>query len=308
MADTTTPLFAEEKMLSAISRSAAVVLSTQINRQLLLYFSATELLLIVMCMHVLFHSIQSVPGFGAAWNALRELMQSIVIQALAGYASRGANAPTTILHLLAVIQVLEFLPAVRGWVGRDLDSFTTNVTYIFADQLTAYLEAAGVPLFGAVLGLCLGGQGLLGKTLAYTGVTTLSTCLFSAVLAGGELALAWPVMLLYFISELCRTYDCQDFLDFGLFKASNAAFTGLSARQVPPQTVAMGFVFLLTVQPKDTVWTGVCALVLVQASSVYLMAQINFIANTDPALAGLSIVTFVYFGAVGVHVAGAGGG
>ena len=300
-----TTLFAEEKVLSAISRSASVVLSAQINRQLLAYFSATELLLIVLVMHVLFNSIQSVPGFTAAWNALRELMQSIVIQALANYASTASAPGMSVLHLLAVIEILECLPTLQGWVGQDLDSFTTNVTYIFADQLQAYLLQANIPLLGGVLGICLRGDSLVGKTLAFTGVTTLTACLFSAILGEGELALAWPVMLLYFISEICRTYDFQDFLNFGLFKASDAAFNGLSARGVPPQTIAMGFIFLLTTQPTDTVWTGTCSLVFVQASSVFLLNQINFISNTDPVLAGLCVVTFVYFGALGVHLAAA---
>lgn len=295
-------LFLGEKALAAISRSAAVVLSTQINRLLLNYFSSTGLLMIVICLHVLLSVAQVVPGFRAAWGSLQSLMQSIVIQSIANYVSTTPSPVLSVLHILAVIQILECLPELQGWVGQDLDSFTTNVTYIFATQLEAYLEAARLPLFGAVLGICMQGQGLLGKTLAYTGVTTLSNCLFSAVLGGGELALAWPVMLLYFASEVCKTYALQDFLEFGLFKASSAVFDGLSAHRVPPQTIAMGFTFLLTLLPADTVWTGTCALVFVQATSAFLLAQINSIANTDPILAGLCAVTFVYFGAMGVHL------
>jgi hypothetical protein len=295
-------LFLGEKALAAISRSAAVVLSTQINKLLLNYFSPTGLVLIVVCLHVLLSVAQAVPGFCAVWQTLQSLMQSIVIQAVANYISNTSSPVLSVLHILAIIQVLECLPELQGWVGHDLESFTTNVTYVFANQLDSYLQAAHIQLFGAVLGICMKGEGLMGKTLAYTGVTTLSNCLFSAVFGGGELALAWPVMLLYFISEVCKTYEFQDFVEFGLFKASSACFAGLSAHRIPPQTLAMGFTFLLTTMPRDTVWTGTCALVFVQATSSFLLAQIEFIANTDPILAGLCVVTFVYFGAMGVHL------
>lgn len=292
-------LAVEEKMLSSISRSASVIISAQINRQLSAYFSATGLLTVVLCIHVLFNAIPPIPGFRAAWDTVRGLMQSITVQVVAGYTSGSPNPVLSILYILLVTQVLECLPAVPGWVGDDLDSLTTSVTFIFAEQLTGYLSAAGVPLFGAVLGVCLGGRGLLGKTLAYTGVTALTTWLFQAIL-GGELALAWPIMLLYFAAEVCRAYDVQDFLHFGLYRAGSAAYDGLSA-MAPAKTIAMGFVFLAALQPADTVWTGICALVFVQALSTHLMDQIGFIAAVDPALAGLAVATLVYFGALALQ-------
>ena len=295
------PSVTEEKIFAAIGRSASVVLSNQINQHLLQYFSVSEILLMVVCMQAFISSIPSVPGFNASWHLLNDITQSIVIQALANYVSSGQNAVVIVFDLVLVIQVLDWVPAATGWVGKDIESFTTNVTYIFADQLSGLLSSLGVPLFGAALGICMRGQGLLGKTLAYTGVTTLCTFLFTSVAGTGELSLSWPVFVLYFVSEICRSYQFQDFLEFGLFKASDAAFSGLQAFNVGPDVIALGFAILLMVRPTDTVWTGICALVFVNAGASWVLGKINFISSTDPVLAGLVVVTFVHFASIALQ-------
>ena len=48
-------------------------------------------------------------------------------------------------------------------------------------------------------------------------------------------------------------------------------------------------------------WTGVCVLVLVQSSSDWFLGGIKGISETDPVLAGLSIVTVVHFFCLGVQ-------
>ena len=104
--------------------------------------------------------------------------------------------------------------------------------------------------------------------------------------------------MLYFVVEISGHYNLDTFVDFGLFKASDAAYNGLLALNAPPQTIAMGFVFLLTSKPRDKIWVGMCTLVFVQASCDWVLHQITFISNTDPILAGLVVVTIVHFAAL----------
>ena len=297
MGDAGGSLITEQKTLGVISKSAAVVLSAQINKYLLRYFSQAEVLLAVVCMHAVVGTIKSVPGFNASWRTLSELVQSIMVQALASYIVTGSDA-VTLIHVLVVVQILESLPELGGWVGEDVESFGTNVTYIFSDQLSELLRSLGVPLFGAVLGLGLGGQGLLGETVSFSSISLINGFLFAAV-GGGELALGWPLMILYFADELTgRFRGAHAFVDFGLFKASDAAYRGLRARSVAPQLIAVGFLFLVYIRPRDRVWMGVCMLVVLQAGSDWFLDNTAFISNTDPIMAALVVVTVVHFSAL----------
>jgi hypothetical protein len=73
--------------------------------------------------------------------------------------------------------------------------------------------------------------------------------------------------------------------------------------QVAPHIVAIGSAFLCLAAPYDPVWTGVCALVLVQASSNWFLGGIKEVSDTDPVLAGVCIVTVVHFVCLGVQLA-----
>ncbi len=154
------------------------------------------------------------------------------------------------------------------------------------------------------MGLAFGGKGVFGQTMTLTGVNCVCSAAFGAV-SGGELSLAWPVLLLYFVCEVANHFDnAKPFVDYGLYKASDAVFNGVSARGVSSNIVAIAFTFLALVLPSDPVWTGVCVLVLVQASSGWFLNAIKFMSNTDPVLAGLCIVTVVHFVCLGVETVG----
>ncbi len=173
-------------------------------------------------------------------------------------------------------------------------SFTTSVTYIFSDKISALLVNLNIPLFGAALSLCLGGQGVLGRTLSFVGVSTLSSLVFEAI-SGGELTLVWPIIVLYFVLQINskNSTDTTDSLfNFGLYRASDAIYASLT-KSLPPSTIFMAFLFLGSLQA-DPVWVGVCALVFVQGGSDWFMGQLGGI-SVDPVLAGLSLVTAVHF-------------
>ena len=178
-------------------------------------------------------------------------------------------------------------------------SFTTSVTYIFSDKISALLVNLNIPLFGAALSLCLGGQGVLGRTLSFVGVSTLSSLVFEAI-SGGELTLVWPIIVLYFVLQINskNSTDTTDSLfNFGLYKASDAIYSSLT-KSLPPSTIFMAFLFLGSLQA-DPVWVGVCALVFVQGGSDWFMGQLGGI-SVDPVLAGLSLVTAVHFVSIAI--------
>jgi hypothetical protein len=284
-------------MISSISRSAVLVLSTSLSKRLNPYFSASELILVLLAIHTLLNTVRTVPGFNVSWQTLRDLMQFVMVHALASYVSSGSGKyddGTTIINLILVLVTIECVPAAKGWVGEDVESFTTSVSYIFSDKISTLVSNLKIPLFGAVLALCLGGKGLLGRTLAFVGINTLSSLVFDAI-SGGELSLAWPITLLYFVHEINTKYDVDSFFSFGLYKASDAIYGSLSARKLPPATVFMTFLFLGSLFPTDPVWAGVCVLVFVQGGSDWLLEQLGIISITDPVLAGLSLLTAVHF-------------
>ena len=293
----------QARIITSISRSAVMVLSTSINRRLSPYFTTTELTLVLLCIHTLLNSIRTIPGFNASWKTLRDLMQFLMVQALASYVASGAaeskTDPTTALNMTAlnlilVLIAIECLPAAGGWMGDDLESFTTSVSYIFSDRISAILNALNIPLFGAALSLCLGGKGLLGRTLAFVGINTLSSLAFESI-SGRELSFAWPVTLLYFVHELSSRYNVDTFFSFGLYRASDSIYAGFSAMGVAPSTVCMAFIFLGSLSSSDPVWAGICVLVFVQGGSDWFLKQLAVISATDPFLGMLCLVTAVHF-------------
>ena len=312
----------QQRIVASISRSAVMVLSTSLSRRLRPYFSASELILVLLALHTILNATRTVPGFNASWRTLRDLMQFLLVQALASYISSGSDVPqqndnnpsdptnhsyqhnhnhyTTMLNLALVLVTLECIPAAKGWVGDDLDSFTTSVSYIFSDRISAVLSELNIPLFGATIALCIGGKGLLGRTLAFVGINTLSALAFEAI-SGGELSLAWPITLLYFVHEMSARYDVDAFFNFGLLRASDVIFASLSARGLPAATVFMAFLFLASLFPADPVWAGICVLVFVQAGSDWFLRQLGLISATDPVLAGLCLVTAVHFISIAVE-------
>jgi hypothetical protein len=297
----------QQRIIASISRSAVMVLSTSLNRRLNPFFSASELILVLLVLHTLLNTTRTVPGFNASWRTLRDLMQFLVVQALATYVSSssepgayGLPGHTTVLNLILVLAAVECVPAAKGWVGDDLESFTTSVSFIFSDRISAILTGLRIPLFGATLALCLGGKGLLGRTLAFVGINTLSALAFEAI-SGGELSLAWPITLLYFVHGINARYDVDAFFNFGLYRASDAVYASLAARGLSPATVFMAFLFLTSLFPSDPVWTAVCALVFVQGGSNWFLGQLGVISATDPVLAGLCLVTAVHFISIAVE-------
>jgi hypothetical protein len=241
-----------------------------------------------------------VSGFNASWGVLRGLMQSIALQLFVSYVGDGQPDSEALLNLLCLLMAAESLPAFGGWLGDDLASLTTTISYSFSDEVSSLLRSSGTPLLGASLGLAFGGQGLFGQTMALTGVNGICAVVFDAA-SGGELSLAWPVLLLYFVCQISNRFDqAKAFVDYGLYKASDTVFSGLSALGVAPHVLAIEFTFLGLALPGDPVWTGISVLVLVQSSSHWFLDGIHGISGTDPALAGLCIVTVVHFFCLGV--------
>lgn len=290
------PSDTESKTLGLISKSAVVLLSTQINKYMLRFFGASEVLLAIVCIHTIASTIQHVPGFNTSWRTISGIVQTIAVQTVSSYIAEGSKSVSaSLVHLLIVVQFLECLPALRGWEGRDLDSFRASVSYVFSDQISETVKGLGIPLSGAVLGLSLGSEGLLGQTLTFSSIALLNSYLFLAV-SGGELGLAWPLMLLYFAVELTSRFgQVQAFVDFGLYRASDAVYQALRARGLSVHLIAAGFVFVMNLHPSDKVWSGICTLVLLQAGSDWALSSVTFISNSDPVLAGLVVVTAVHF-------------
>lgn len=293
----------QERFLQGVGRTSTVLIGSQIRGFLSRYFSLGELLVVVVSVHVLSCAgPSSLSGFNASWGVLRNLMQSVVIQLCVSYVGVDQPDDVALLNLLGLLMVAESLPAFKGWLGDDVDSLTTTISFSFSDEVSSILHSSGVPLVGASLGLAFGGQGLFGQTMALTGVNCVCAAVFGAM-SGGELSLAWPVLLLYFVHEVSDRLDqAKAFVDYGLYKASDAVFVGLSGRGVEAHVIAIAFAFLSMAFPGDPVWTGVGVLVLVQSSSNWFLDCIKWISSTDPVLAGLCIVTVVHFVCLGVKM------
>lgn len=290
-----------ERFLQGISRSSTVLIGSQIRIYLAKYFSLGELLLVVVSVHTLLCvGPASVSGFNASWSMLRSLIQSVVIQLCVSFVGGDQRSDVALLNLLGLLMIAESLPAFRGWLGDDVSSLTTTISFSFSDEVSAILQKSGVPLVGAALGLAFNGRGVFGQTMALTGVNCVCAAVFGAI-SGGELSLAWPVLLLYFVHEVSDHFErAKAFVDYGLYRSSDAVFSGLGELGVAAHVMAIAFAFLALALPKDPVWTGVCVLVLVQSSSNWFLDGIKGISGTDPVLAGLCIVTVVHFVCLGV--------
>ena len=287
----------QARLMDGVSRSATVVLSQQIKGHLERFFSPSELLLIIGAVHAILSTLPDhFAGFNASWSMFRGLMQSLAIQTAGAYLTQGQQPGVAFFNLLIALIVSECLSVTAT---ADLKGLITNVSYIFSDQLSALLTSLGVPLVGASLGLFFGWQGLVGQTLALTGVNSLCAAAFGAIRSAGSLSLAWPVILLYFVHEAVGRFEkAEAFLDYGLYKASDAVYNGLSGG-LGPDKIGLLFFLLLTITPyKDEVWTGVCALTLVRAASDWFL---NGLVQADAVLGALCVVTVVHFATVGAE-------
>lgn len=302
------------KLMDGLSRSACVVISAQINVFLAEYLSLTEILLTIVVTHALL-SVSSVRvrGFGASVVVIKSILKSIMVQNVVDFIVDERAPWISLLNLVIVLVVAECLPAVGesdDWMNEDVELLKSSISYIFSDQVSALLRRTGVPLGGAALGLCLGGEGLIGQTMVLTGINSLCAVVFGAV-DGGGIAVAWPVGLLYFVQEVSRQFDGFDFeggdgvfLNYGLYKASDATYGALVGAGVSQGILVAVFGFLAFLLHKDEVWTGVCVLVLIRAASDWFLGSISLEMNTDPVLGGLSIVTVIHFASVAIGAVG----
>jgi hypothetical protein len=154
----------QERFLQGIGRSSTVIIGSQIRLYLTWYFSLGELLLVVISVHVLLCFMPAgVSGFRASWDMLRGLMQSVVVQLLVAYVSGGGTDFEGLLNLLGVLMVAESLPAFSGWVGDDVASLTTTISFTFSDEVSAVLRETGVPAVGSYWALRLEVRGSLGR-------------------------------------------------------------------------------------------------------------------------------------------------
>jgi hypothetical protein len=302
--DSETQLDLERRMFSAIKRSANVIISNQLNTYLSRYFSVIELLLLVFVMHTVFHAMRTVSGFGASWGALRDLTQLIFIRMLLSSVSDSWSPDLAFVNLVALLLIAECVPVARGFVESDIATFKTSVTYLFADRVGMLFEEAKVQWAGSALAIFIGGNlGLLGQSLALTGVNTLCNAAFGAVISSSSLSLAWPLSLLYFVKELAHKYErATEFFDFGLYKASDVVYSGFVRWGLDSFHMASIFGFLFVLAPKDPIWGGICALVLVQASTEWCLQTISLVAKSDPILAGLGVITVLHFLSLGIEI------
>lgn len=224
-------------------------------------------------------------------------MQSIAVNSLASYMASGSGSESNdiidAINLILTLAIAESIPIAEGWIGEDTESFTTSLSFIFSERITTIISGLGVPLLGATLSLYLEGHGLLGRSLAFTGVNILCTLIFDAVI-GGELSLAWPLMLLYFIHEINTKYDMETLLNFGIFKTSDIIYSSLIARKFTPSMIFIAFAFLASLSPEDSIWYGVCVLLFVHGGSDSFTGQLEAISTTDPVLAVLSLITVTH--------------
>jgi hypothetical protein len=282
------------RLMEGVSRSSTVVLSQQIRTGLQRYFAPSELLLVVGSTHAILKTLpDNMAGFNASWAILKGLMQSLTIQMVGAYLTQGQQPTVALFNLLASLVVLECLP--KSITG-DIPGLTTSVSFIFSDQLGALLTSLGAPPVAASLGFLFGGQGLFGQTLALTAVNKLCSAVFGAVRSAGSLSLAWPVIVLYFVHEASGRFErASAFLDYGLYKASDAIYAGL-LESMGADKIGLLFFFLLAVTThRDEVWTGVCALTLVRAASDWFLGDLEQMTHSDAILGGLCIVTVVHF-------------
>jgi hypothetical protein len=291
----------EEKVYNAVRRSAVVIVSGQISQTLGSLVSRTQLIVLLIAAQCVFTQLRSMPGFGASWDALRSITQNLLIQTSVAYVTVPWSRDLALLNLLAVLAIVECVPKASGWVGQDISSFQTGITYVFSDRISSTLKSLKIPLIGgAALSACLSPKswGVFGETLALSGVTLLSETVFSMVNGGFALSLIWPVVLLLFLKELTkRQAYFQSYFDFGVYKASDLLYASLrKTHGLSSWTVGIFFSFVLVALKNDGLWDALSALVIVFALSDWLLNEVlGGISKTDPVLAGLILVTVMFF-------------
>ena len=325
----------QARLAAGINRSITVVLGQQISARLMEYFSLVEVVLILTALHsVLSVSDPSLGDLKASWVVIKGLIQSLLIQMVVSYLTQGSSPWVTLFNLVVFLVVAECVPAVSGWTDKgeayngegsscrivwlneDRELFFASVSYIFSDEVSSLLTSLGVPLIGASLGLFFGGEGLFGQTLVLTGVNTLCSIAFG-VISGGELSVAWPVVLLYFVHEVVGQFDgMQAFIDYGLYKASDSVYNSLMMLQIRTEVIALLFLLLsmssslccLFISPqrssaiRDELWLGLCVLVVVRAASDWFLDSVSLAIHCDPVIGGLCVVAAIQFATLGVDL------
>ena len=312
----------EKSNMSAISRTATVILGSQLKRHLSKYFTMSEMLIAVMALHVIMCSTRPVKGFYASWLVMCDLFQSVLVQLIVWNVSIGNRIEEVLMKIIFTLMIAECIgsciPTARGWFSSDLHAFETSVSFIFAGRVSDVINQTGVPLVGAVLGLLstscgrgrlVGGKGLIGATMTMAAINIITETILGSVVSGGQLALAWPLTLLYFVYQLSGKYEnAQAFFDYAVYTTSNIVYHGLLSYEITCFTVVVCLLMLSFVSWKiitrDHVWTVLCSLVLVQAVSDWFMQTVHDVFATDPVLAGLAVVTVIHFAAVAVDVWG----
>jgi hypothetical protein len=264
-----------QKMVHSISSSVTLILSNNMSK-LNPFFTVSELILVLLAVFTILSVVKTLPGFNASWRVIKELVLFVTVRLFIKYIDENI-----VLNLIFLLILLESIP--QSLLSKlDLESFPTSITYIFSDKMSALLNRMHIPLFA--LSLCLGGKGLLGRTFAFVGINTLCEVVFEVI--GGFI---WSVTILYFVYQMKPKNDI--FFNFGLYQASDSVYKNLLLNMTP-STIFMAFLFLGMLFPKDPVWSGVCVLVFVRGGSDWFIGQLG---NSDPFLAGLSLVTFIHF-------------
>jgi hypothetical protein len=291
----------ENRMYDAVRRSATVIVSTQIKKTLGSEFSTPQFIFLLLAMQSVLTVLRSLPGFTAPWNTLRSITQNMVVQTSVAYITESWTTELALLNLSLALAVIDCIPAFNGWIGQDILTFKTSVTFIFSDKISMSIKDLNVSLLaGAFLSACIPPEkwGFLGETFALVGVNLLCEVAFSIVDGGFSLSIIWPVVLLYFVRELSDRYSYfQTYFDFGVYRISEIIYQyvntipEMSFRKI---TILFGFIFF--VAPGDKLWGGLCALIVVYAWSDWILKDVlGDIIKTDPLLAGLVLVTCIYF-------------
>ncbi len=147
----------EMRVYDAIKRSANVIVSAQMKKSLGKTFSTPQFILILVAVQSTLTYFRSLPGFGASWDAaLRSVAQNMVIQTFIGYITESWSSDLALLNLSAALVIIECVPQVTGWIGKDLKSLQTSITYIFSEKISESVNNLGIPLLGkAALSACV---------------------------------------------------------------------------------------------------------------------------------------------------------
>jgi hypothetical protein len=291
----------ENRMYDAVRRSATVIVSTQIKKFLGSEFSSPQFIFLLLAMQSILTVFRSLPGFTAPWNTLRSITQNMVVQTSVGYITESWTTELALLNLALALAVIDCVPAFNGWIEKDILTFKTSVTFIFSDKISIVRKELNFSLIaGAFLSACIppGKWGFFGETLALVGVNLLCEVAFSIVDGGFSMSIIWPVVLLYFVRELSDRYSYfQTYFDFGVYRISDIIYQYLiNIPDISFGNIVIIFGFAFFVAPDDKLWGGLCALIVVYAWSDWILKDaLGDVIKTDPLLAGLVLVTCIYF-------------